>query len=234
MSGSGERDNLTIFVHGTWSDPSTFKSDFKKAVAQTLKDNNQKNFSWSGDNDVEARKKAGKELDQMIKKEIQDLKEGEKVTIIAHSHGGNVAKYASQGLNKGELDNVIFLATPHRSDASFNQASLNKGGRVVNVYDERDFVQGFFGKSDVKSLNPFSEKFKFKDLHLFAPNPKQTMPNAINIKVKPETIKTTNYLSPLEQNSYNAFKINSYLNSHSTIKDAEKWNQSVAPIFKGR
>lgn len=114
-SGSGERDNLTIFVHGTWSDPSTFKSDFKKAVAQTLKDDNQKNFSWSGNNDVESRKGAGKELAQMIKKEIKNLEDGEKITIIAHSHGENVVKYASQELSKGELDRVIFLATPHRN-----------------------------------------------------------------------------------------------------------------------
>ena len=145
-SGSGERDNLTIFVHGTWFDPSTFKSDFKKAVAQTLKDDNQKNFSWSGNNDVESRKGAGKELAQMIKKEIKNLEDGEKITIIAHSHGGNVVKYASQELSKGELDRVIFLATPHRNDASFNQASLNKGGRVVNVYGSKDLIiQKFLG-----------------------------------------------------------------------------------------
>ena len=136
----------TIFVHGTWSDPSTFKSDFKKAVAQTLKDDNQKNFSWSGNNDVESRKGAGKELAQMIKKEIKNLEDGEKITIIAHSHGGNVVKYASQELSKGELDRVIFLATPHRNDASFNQASLNKGGRVVNVYGSKDLIiQKFLG-----------------------------------------------------------------------------------------
>ncbi|RDU66061.1 hypothetical protein CQA62_06820, partial [Helicobacter cholecystus] len=133
--GRGERENLTIFVHGTWSNPSTFTRDFKKAVAQTLNDDNQKNFSWNGDNDVEERKKAGAELAEMIRDEIKNLKEGEKVTLIAHSHGGNVVKYASQQLSKGELDRVIFLATPHRSDAKFNQTSLSKGGKVVNVYD---------------------------------------------------------------------------------------------------
>ena len=168
-SGSGERDNLTIFVHGTWSDPSTFKSDFKKAVAQTLKDDNQKNFSWSGNNDVESRKGAGKELAQMIKKEIKNLEDGEKITIIAHSHGGNVVKYASQELSKGELDRVIFLATPHRNDASFNQASLNKGGRVVNVYGSKDLIiQKFLGSG----LGVFTLDFA-----------KRTMENATNIQI---------------------------------------------------
>ncbi|GAA7262964.1 hypothetical protein HpCK38_18790 [Helicobacter pylori] len=30
----------------------------------------------------------------------------------------------------------------------------------MNVYDSRDLVQSFFGKSDIKSLNPFSLKSK--------------------------------------------------------------------------
>lgn len=94
---------------------------------------------------------------------------------------------------------------------------------MVNVYDERDLVQGFLGKFDKENWNPL------------APNPKQTIPNAINIKVKPEKIKTPNHLSPLEQGSYySSSKIKNYLNSHSTIKNAEKWNQSVAPILEGK
>ncbi|VEJ24408.1 Uncharacterised protein [Helicobacter cholecystus] len=190
-------------------------------MAQTLNDDNQKNFSWNGDNDVEERKKAGAELAEMIRDEIKNLKEGEKVTLIAHSHGGNVVKYASQQLSKGELDRVIFLATPHRSDAKFNQTSLSKGGKVVNVYDPRDLVQSFFGKFDRKNINPLT------------PNAKRTMPSATNIKVKPEKIYTPNYLSPLEQDSYyNTSKTRSHIDSHSTIKNPEKWNESVLPLLR--
>lgn len=116
----------------------------------------------------------------MIREEAKNLQEGEPPNLVAHSHGGNVVKYASEEFKNGELDNVIFLDTPHREDAKFNQQAMKQGGKVVNVYDERDFVQGFWGKSDIKGLT----EFKFKDLHLFAPNPKQTIPNAINIKVK--------------------------------------------------
>ncbi|RDU67730.1 hypothetical protein CQA62_06695 [Helicobacter cholecystus] len=103
----------------------------------------------------------------------------------------------------------------------------------MNVYDSRDLVQSFFGKSDIKSLNPFSLKFKFKDLEPLAPNPKQTMPSATNIKVKPEKIYTPNYLSPLEQDSYyNTSKTRNYIDSHSTIKNPEKWNESVVPLLR--
>ncbi len=102
----------------------------------------------------------------MIKKELPNLKEGEPLNIIAHSHGGNVVKYASQELSQGELDNVVFLATPHRKDAQFNDEAMKKGGKVVNVYDRSDLIiQRYLGNMELDGIA------------------NQTMPGAINIRI---------------------------------------------------
>ena len=58
-------------------------------------------------------------------------------------------KYASEEFKNGELDNVIFLATPHRNDAKFNHQAMKQGGKVVNVYDKMDyFIQQNWGNVD--------------------------------------------------------------------------------------
>ncbi|WP_305863092.1 hypothetical protein, partial [Helicobacter cholecystus] len=60
-------------------------------------------------------------------------------------------------------------ATPHRSDAKFNQTSLSKGGRVVNVYGSKDLIiQKFLGSG----LGIFTLDFA-----------KHTMPSATNIQI---------------------------------------------------
>ena len=58
-----------------------------------------------------------------------------------------------------EAKNYIILDTLTQnilSDAKLNQKAVKNGGKVVNVYDERDFVQGFWGKFDRENWNPFA------------------------------------------------------------------------------
>ncbi len=138
----------------------------------------------------------------MIKEEIKNLEDGEKVTIIAHSHGGNVVKYASQELSKGELDHVIFLATPHRNDAKFNQKAVKKGGKVVNVYGSKDLIiQKFLGSG----LGIFKLDFA-----------NQTMWNAINIQINQgnRSLGTDQDTSP------------------HTIHIKQNWKNNIEPILR--
>ncbi|WP_199919399.1 lipase family protein [Helicobacter enhydrae] len=53
------------------------------------------------------------------------LKKGEPLSLVAHSHGGNVVKYASKEL-KQIIDDVVFLATPHREDVKFNYRAMKE------------------------------------------------------------------------------------------------------------
>ncbi|ANV98331.1 hypothetical protein BBW65_05740 [Helicobacter enhydrae] len=61
----------------------------------------------------------------MIQKELLKLKKGEPLSLVAHSHGGNVVKYASKEL-KQIIDDVVFLATPHREDVKFNYRAMKE------------------------------------------------------------------------------------------------------------
>ena len=133
---------------------------------------------------------------------MKNLKEGEPLNIIGHSHGGNVIKYASEEFKNGELDNVIFLATPHREDAKFNQQAMKQGGKVVNVYGSKDLIiQKFLGSG----LGIF--KLDFAD---------QTMWNAINIQINQgnRSLGTDQDTSP------------------HTIHIKQNWKNNIEPILR--
>lgn len=65
----GYRDERTIFVHGTFSDPKiAFSKEFTEATAKVLNDPHQEDFIWSGQNNKSAREEAAKELLNQIQK----------------------------------------------------------------------------------------------------------------------------------------------------------------------
>jgi hypothetical protein len=96
-------------------------------------------------NDQEDRSEAATALAQHV---LGNLKEGEDITLIGHSHGGNVAIQAvniiKEGLgeNDDRAVNLITIATPtyNGSDDPENPANANSDSHV-HFYSEFDGVQ---------------------------------------------------------------------------------------------
>jgi RHS repeat-associated protein len=139
-----------VFVHGTWSNPSTFSNQFKIDVIKATGWNNKtggysKSFQWSGANETKDRVDAAKGLVKDLNSKdnlarLEKAGEGKHTTLISHSHGGNVSKLAKNMLEKdGWKVDIINISTPQRADF---QTSENKNGGVsLNFYSNYDAVQ---------------------------------------------------------------------------------------------
>ncbi|MGE5275411.1 MAG: RHS repeat domain-containing protein [Acidobacteriota bacterium] len=119
---------LTILVHGTWASGSqTFTPGgrFFERVAASVHDRAIATFSWSGENSIAGRTAAARSLAAFIRS--YKFAPGEKLNIIGHSHGGNVAIAAiNLGLGRA-VDNLVTLGTPVRPDYR-----LSRPGSVAN------------------------------------------------------------------------------------------------------
>jgi hypothetical protein len=89
-----------------------------------------------------------------------EFKEGEKLNIVAHSHGGNVAK-AYTRFDGRRIDTLITMGTPQRSDFRIYPGTV---GNYFNVYSKYDLIQKsggpwyyfglpFAGRTDRCSIN---------------------------------------------------------------------------------
>ena len=82
---------------------------------------------------------------------LSEISPGERIDIVAHSHGCNVVKQATQELqHQVPVGRVIFLACPHFVDVQDQSLPYrlnphlfeNHGGRpVLNFYSQEDTVQ---------------------------------------------------------------------------------------------
>jgi RHS repeat-associated protein len=127
---------LTIIIPGTFNDVNAWKSsDFRKWVSKTFGEN-AKIFDWSGEDNNGARSKAALELADYINGYMRKHP-GEKINIVAHSHGGNVAFEASHKL-KHKIDTLVTLGTPIRGDYKPNHGNISNH---LNVYSKHDKVQ---------------------------------------------------------------------------------------------
>lgn len=77
-----------FFMHGTWSDENFMSSNVMSRLKDQFKNKHSNLKAWSGTNSHAARVKASKEQFEFVK---ANRKEGESITLIGHSHGGNVA-----------------------------------------------------------------------------------------------------------------------------------------------
>lgn len=114
----GESNVLAAQLRGRYSDPVMM-------------------FPWSSWDTEKARETAAESLSNFIY-EYEGSHPGEKVTVYAHSHGGNVALLA-MALGKGHIDKLVTLGTP------FGYAT--KPSNVYtwfNITGSRDFVQPTF------------------------------------------------------------------------------------------
>lgn len=99
-----------IPVHGTFAGrcgATQWKicADFQKAGAVIHPD-----FKWSGNNNHPSRIAAGEALAAYI--DSLKIPPADRLFLVAHSHGGNVALYALKHTGTERVDGIVFLATP--------------------------------------------------------------------------------------------------------------------------
>jgi len=132
-----------FFIHGTTNfdvlgvnvSPGThyFNGDQKivkelpKAFGNTISNSS---FRWSGDDTDAARKAGGRALVEHI---LANRKDGEPITLVGHSHGGNVAIEAAlilvneYGVDPNEI-NIVALNTPDQQQQQVPE------GSDINLY----------------------------------------------------------------------------------------------------
>ncbi|MCP4633143.1 MAG: DUF2974 domain-containing protein [candidate division Zixibacteria bacterium] len=119
MLENSEKSNpkyLITLVHGTFATKAKWiseNSDFRKFISQKL--GNQVEFQvpkWSGKNIQRDRKRAAKELADFLSNSKGE-KEGYHHYVIAHSHGGNIALYATEHAHlEDKIKGIMCMNTP--------------------------------------------------------------------------------------------------------------------------
>lgn len=132
--------SLTTIIHGTWAEdedwwrwPSDFPRHIDSITSDFYKGDNP--FRWSGANTPEGREDGARKLIRWLK-----THPAERVTLIAHSHGGNVVFKATEIVAQGEIKiaKLILLGTPIQDDYEPNLSVIDI---IHNVYSEDDTVQ---------------------------------------------------------------------------------------------
>ena len=154
-------DGRQVFpVHGTWAN---IKKDWTKSgmdgvhrgTCAAFNDDMRvgKDFSWKpARNNQDRRVNAANELIAHIKEQrtaaidAGTIDASEPITVVGHSHGGNVAILAiNQMIESGEFEgvqiNLLTLNTPVRTDCQLSDKAKQSGVSHVNVYNDKDPVQ---------------------------------------------------------------------------------------------
>ncbi|MCC7522577.1 VCBS repeat-containing protein [Candidatus Uhrbacteria bacterium] len=138
---------LTVVIPGTWYNPSDWslggaKGDFLSSVQNTFQDRmvvvNNRSIWSGGDNDA-SRQTAAEGISEAVNN--YQFADGEKLNLVGHSHGGNVANLVT-GMVDRQVDNLVTLGTPVISGYSADRSNVKNH---VNVYSGRDAVQGHGG-----------------------------------------------------------------------------------------
>ncbi|MDE6336911.1 MAG: hypothetical protein K2L34_10130, partial [Muribaculaceae bacterium] len=179
----------TIGVHGTWSNPNTFeKQDELQEFTHKKFGNNYNSsrafeFSWSGENTKAARTEGANKLIEKIRDVRSEVPASEPLTLIAHSHGGNVVIEAvNKMMEMPEFDdisiNIITINTPVRPDYQLNSMAIERVTHY-NVYDPFDVVQVSGGTNIIS----FPSQIEYKLVGEIGVLFKRTFNNALNIMV---------------------------------------------------
>jgi len=145
-----------VAVHGTNSDNSTWKQRQQITDYAAKKFGNTKGyfgFNWSGGNYASSRTKAAYELISKIKEIRPRYSPTEPITIVGHSHGGNVGiETINIMVNMPEFDgikiNLITINTLVRSDYQLSDKAKSRVGHI-NIYDTKDPIQVIGGNSNL-------------------------------------------------------------------------------------
>jgi pimeloyl-ACP methyl ester carboxylesterase len=141
--------DLYILVHGTWGSASTWHkphSLFWQALRKNC-DHNARivSFAWSGSNSDSARHAAAQELAALLLSYPSNVT----ITVIAHSHGGNVVLLASQYMHKKfghshkPIQRLFLLGTPIA--CSFYEPNFAVINVVYNFFSWADIIQPILG-----------------------------------------------------------------------------------------
>ncbi len=119
-------------------------------------------FGWLGLMSNGSRKEEGFKLYDALCDERAKFAVPPHITIVTHSHGGNVALWLAQAEKERKrglhIDSLILWGTPvHRSTAYHARADIF--GRVVSFYSDGDWIQG----TDVFSTPERACKKRFGD-----------------------------------------------------------------------
>jgi RHS repeat-associated protein len=128
---------LTIIIAGTWNNQrewqnSPFRAQVEKTFGETAVLLSNEHMKLS----VQARSAAAQQLNSIIA--AHKFAPGEKLNIIAHSHGGNVVAEATQKGLTHKIDTLVTMGTPIRPDYHFNESKI---GTHFNVFSRKDRVQ---------------------------------------------------------------------------------------------
>ncbi len=141
---------LTIIIPGTFNNYNDWNtSEFKKWVSKTFGENAIV-FKWSGEDNRAARSQAAKALNAYIDRYMKDHP-GEKINLVAHSHGGNVVFEASK-TTKHRFGTVVTLGTPILGNYQPNHQMISSH---LNVYSTHDMVQVNGGR--LPAIPPLSD-----------------------------------------------------------------------------
>ncbi|TKG88125.1 hypothetical protein EYV94_27560 [Puteibacter caeruleilacunae] len=146
--------NQVYPVHGTWSGPETWGnlSALASATSLAFGDRNMGvPYEWSGGNHSSMRTEAAVGLVADILDQRKGLDASEPVTLVGHSHGGNVSIEAiNLMVGMKEFDgveiNLITINTPVRDDYQLNE-SASERVKHINVFDPKDPVQNKGGNT---------------------------------------------------------------------------------------
>jgi RHS repeat-associated protein len=161
-----------VLVHGTWAarsdrkigmlkkadykGGSTWKKELGEGLANATGWSKDQTFeySWSGINKSYNRKQAAKTLASKLMDENTNPDAAKKhVTLVGHSHGGNVNKETQKILKKnGWTVDIINIETPQRQDHK-TTFDANKNGVYLNFYYSNDLIQ-YMGTTDGAMHDP--------------------------------------------------------------------------------
>jgi RHS repeat-associated protein len=154
-------------IHGTWGDNRAWSSQLMDDLTSTFGNNEYSiredpdliEQSWSGGNADKYRRAAAAKMVKYVK---ENRVPGEPITLIGHSHGGNVAIMAMNTL----------VEDPDFADAEFNLLTMNTPvreyqlsetalGKVnhYHVYNNKDRVQNIGGNTVKRFLGDGLKKF---------------------------------------------------------------------------
>ncbi len=150
--------NLTIIIHGTFADAerkpknkavvtSQEKDDFMpggpffETVASTINDTPVVSFQWSGKDNHASRLIAAHDLAARINS--YQFSKNERLNLIFHSHGGNVALLAiNHGLHR-PVDLMVTLGTPSRNGYRLHEPSrIKEWFGLFNSFDHVQVIGG--------------------------------------------------------------------------------------------
>jgi len=131
-------------------------------------------FSWTGDNQKEARVTAAKDLNKLIYQfsyiAVRD-RIPVSIHLIGHSHGGNVINEYSQIAaadpdvpENVKIRSIVYLSTPFfTNQAQLNTDMLHPKCKIINVWNKYDLTQSFVANFSMHQMPALISTFNASD-----------------------------------------------------------------------